>query len=390
MSRDGVRERHARSCASRSGGACDCSPTWQANVWDNRSKKRTTKTFRSKAAAVKWRRTAQVALERGEMTADRGPTINVAADAWLAALRSGQVRNRSGDVYKPSAIRGYDHALRLRVLPEIGHVRVNDLTPRDVQEWIDRLVAQGLAPATVDSALTPLRAMYRRAVARGEARSNPTLRIEKPAVRPARRQAVTPAQAAAMLDALDAADRPLWAVAFYAGLRRGELIGLRWADVDLAAGVLRVERGWDMEEGEVAPKSRQGRRKVPVAAILRDHLDEHRLTTGGEGPLFRSPRWVQGTNDRARTCWRDAGLPELTLHEARHTYASLMIAAGVNAKALSTFMGHANIGVTLNLYGHLLPGSEDEAASLLDAYLAREAGGEIVAPVVAHPEKVPA
>ena len=65
----------------------------------------------------------------------------------------------------------------------------------------------------------------------------------------------------------------------------------------------------------------------------------------------------------------------MTLHEGRHAYASLMIAAGVNAKALSTFMGHANIAITYDLYGHLMPGSEDEAATLLDGYLARDATG---------------
>jgi integrase len=84
---------------------------------------------------------------------------------------------------------------------------------------------------------------------------------------------------------------------------------------------------------------------------------------------------------------QNAGLDRLTPHEGRHTFASLMIAAGVNAKALSTFMGHAKIGITLDRYGHLMPGSEDEAASLLDAYLtaqreraedaARAAGGEL-------------
>jgi integrase len=67
-----------------------------------------------------------------------------------------------------------------------------------------------------------------------------------------------------------------------------------------------------------------------------------------------------------------AGLDRITLHECRHTFASLMIAAGVNAKALSTFMGHANISITLDRYGHLMPGSEAEAADLLDAYLAEQ------------------
>ena len=73
----------------------------------------------------------------------------------------------------------------------------------------------------------------------------------------------------------------------------------------------------------------------------------------------------------AQTGWAKAGLRPITLHECRHTFASLMIAADVNAKALQTFMGDAPITVTLDLYGHLLPGSEDEAAVLLDAYLQR-------------------
>jgi integrase len=72
--------------------------------------------------------------------------------------------------------------------------------------------------------------------------------------------------------------------------------------------------------------------------------------------------------------WDAAELVPLGFHEARHTYAALMIAAGVNAKALSTYMGHANISVTFDRYGHLMPGNEAEAAGLLDAYLARQSG----------------
>jgi len=72
---------------------------------------------------------------------------------------------------------------------------------------------------------------------------------------------------------------------------------------------------------------------------------------------------------RALAAWIRAGLEPIGLHEARHTFASLMIAAGVNAKALSTYMGHANIAITLDRYGHLMPGNEEQAAGLLDAYL---------------------
>ena len=74
---------------------------------------------------------------------------------------------------------------------------------------------------------------------------------------------------------------------------------------------------------------------------------------------------------RALRAWKAAGLDPITPHECRHTFASVWIAAGAGAKALSTFMGHANIAITLDRYGHLMPGSEDEAVGLVDAYLAR-------------------
>ena len=102
---------------------------------------------------------------------------------------------------------------------------------------------------------------------------------------------------------------------------------------------------------------------------------EHRMNSTGEGRVFASDRQVRTQAERAGNRWTGQGHRRLTLHDARHSYASLMIAAGVNAKALSTFMGHANIAITMDLYGHLLPGSEAEAATLFDAYLAREVGG---------------
>jgi integrase len=184
-----------------------------------------------------------------------------------------------------------------------------------------------------------------------------------------------------MIAALDdPEDRVLWSVAFHAGLRRGELVGLHREDIDLQAGVIHVRRGWDfVERDEIEPKSRHGRRKVPIAAVLRRVLAEHLLSQQGE-TVFTNPAKVARANDRAKECWQAAGLPVIVLHEARHVFASFAIAAGVNAKALSTFMGHGSIQITYDLYGHLLPGSEDEAAGLLDAYF-----GHTVAQTVAHP-----
>jgi integrase len=161
----------------------------------------------------------------------------------------------------------------------------------------------------------------------------------------------------------------------YAGLRRGELQALRVEDIDLAAGIIRVSRGWDAIEGVIATKSGKDR-KVPIPGLLRSHLAAHLQTLGRrDGLVFGvsavSPFRPNRLSDRAATSWRRAELDSIKLHECRHTFASLMIAAGVNAKALSTYTGHANISVTLDRYGHLMPGNEDEAAGLLDAYLVR-------------------
>jgi integrase len=141
---------------------------------------------------------------------------------------------------------------------------------------------------------------------------------------------------------------------------------------------MRVERAWDEKSGVlVEPKSRAGRRSVPIPAVLRDYLDEHKLRTGrDEGLVFgrtaTAPFISSNVWRRAQTDWKRKKLdPGIGLHECRHTFASLMIAAGVNAKALSSYIGHASVTITYDRYGHLMPGNEDEAAALLDAYLER-------------------
>jgi integrase len=290
----------------------------------------------------------------------------------------GTIRNRSGDRYKPSAIRGYNQGMRLRVLPEFGPVRLSDLDRIDLQRFVYKLLEDGLAPSTIDVTLLPVRAIYRHALERGEVVANPCDKLSMPRSDRRRDRIADPKEGADLIAAVPLEDRAIWATAMYAGLRRGELQALRDRDLELASGVIHVERGWDYKEGAIELKSNAGRRRVPIAAILRDHLLEHRLRVDREGDdlifgrtldsPFR-PKPVQG---RADTAWKAAGLDRITFHECRHTYASLMIAAGVNAKALSTYMGHANISITLDRYGHLMPGSEDEAAGLLDAYLSAE------------------
>lgn len=184
-------------------------------------------------------------------------------------------------------------------------------------------------------------------------------------------------------------EQPLWAAAFYAGLRRGELQALRVCDVELGASLIHVELGWDQEEGPIEPKSEASRRTIPLLAVLRDHLDEHLLRTGRTGDELVFGRtavdpFVPSTIDNhAQECWAAVELEPITLHEARHTFASLLIDSGANAKAVQEFMGHSKIQTTFDTYGHLLPGSHDEVRERMDAYLLDATAESVGAPVEA-------
>jgi integrase len=147
-------------------------------------------------------------------------------------------------------------------------------------------------------------------------------------------------------------------------------------NIDLDNTLIHVERSWDRNTGFIEPKSRSGRRRVPITNTLRQHLLTHRLHqgTGGHGFVYPNQKGDRPANpstitQHARHAWNHANLQRLTLHECRHTYAAYMIAAGINTKALSTYMGHASITITLDRYGHLLPGNEHQAATLLDNWL---------------------
>ncbi len=152
------------------------------------------------------------------------------------------------------------------------------------------------------------------------------------------------------------------------------MLALEWSSVDIHGGAIHVRRSWDPREGLIAPKSRAGVRSVPLSAALRVHLAEHRLALPwSQGLVFgrqpNVPFLAKTPLDRARRRWEALGLTPIGFHECRHTFASFMIAAGVNAKALSTYMGHSSVMITFDRYGHLMPGNEAEAAQLLDGYL---------------------
>jgi integrase len=279
------------------------------------------------------------------------------------------------------------------VLPTLGDMRLSEVQRRDVQDLADRLTAEGLSASTIQNTLDPLRVIYRRAIRREEGvvvDPSEGLELRRPNGR--RDRIAHPAEASALLAALRDDDRTLWATAIYAGLRRGELMALRHSDVDLAERMIRVSRGWDAIEGEQDAKSAAGNRRVPILDALAGELAAHKRRTRRDGDdlvfgaTASKPFSPESVRRRALAAWdaenerrieeaEDPASVELlapiTLHEARHTCASLFIAAGVNAKALSVIMGHSTIAMTFDTYGHLMPGGLDEAAAATNAYLAR-------------------
>jgi integrase len=368
----GIRARHSRTCGT--GERCTCKPTWEASVWSRKDHRKLRKTFPTLAAAREWQRGTAVAVHRGELRAPTRTTLQEAAERWLEGAAAGTIRNRSGEPYKPSVTRSYGQSLRKHVLPELGSVRLAAIHGCDLQDLVDQLVASGLSPSTVRNALLPVRAIFRRALRRQEVGLNPTRGLDLPPVRGRRDPICSPALVERLLAALPPGDRALWAMAFYAGPRAGELLALRYEDVDLTAGIIGITRSWDRVAGVITPKSRAGVRSIPMVAPLRRMLIEHRLHTGrSEGLVFGrsavTPFYPGTINDRARRRWLAAGLTPVTLHEGRHIAASLWIDAGIALTSVSRFLGHSSISITVDTYGHLVTGAEDRAAEQFDRYL---------------------
>lgn len=185
---------------------------------------------------------------------------------------------------------------------------------------------------------------------------------------------------------------PLFYLAVTTGLRQGELLGLRWADLDWEARTLTIERQaqWLMGRGVVfmEPKTAAGRRPIKIGAEAIRVLHQRRAQQLNER-MFAGDRWKDldliftsrvGTPIQASNLLKDfqrllakAGLPAIRFHDLRHTAASLMLKQGVPAKVVQERLGHSNIQLTLNVYSHVLPGMQEQAADLMDALLKRRA-----------------
>ena len=285
----GIRVRHSRNCTSRDSGRCNCKPTYQAQAYDTRTGRQVWRTFPTLSAAKLWRQDAQVALRRGTMRPPTAKTIAEAAEVLIKGAHDGTILDRAGKPYKPSTARGYEQLLHAYVIPALGGWKLSELQRRDVQDFVDGLRSQGLSPSTIANILDPLRVIFRRAIRRDEVAVDPTENLDLPAIRGRRDRIEPPEVAHELLAALPDTEKAFWAVALFCGLRRGELRGLQWTNVDFDNGVIRVERSWDPVKGPVDVKTGAGRRAVPMAFVVRRELMAHKQRTQPRrsGPRLR-------------------------------------------------------------------------------------------------------
>jgi integrase len=371
---EGIEAYHRKSCRTRSGGRCNCQPSYRAKL-SGPAGRIASPRFPTVAAAKNWLADTRTRINHGTYVEPTRVTIREAARDFIEGARSGHVLNRNGERYMPSVVRDYERDLENHVLPALGDRRLSDVRRRDVQVLVDDLVERGLSGSTVRNALDPLRRIFHRAVHRELVPFSPCQHLDVPRRTGRRDRVASPAEAAALIAALPALDRALWATAFYAGLRMSELRALIWRDVQLDLGIIRVTRSWDDVEGlQERGKSHNANRDVALIPELRRILVQHKLSTGrsDDDLIFgrtASEAAVRTTiRSRARRAWEAAGLEPITPHECRHTFGSMMAAAGVDVNERQRQMGHGSSAM-MDRYTHGLEGSVARAGQQLQGWL---------------------
>ena len=259
---------------------------------------------------------------------------------------------------KESTAVGYGVALRLHIAPFFGSTRLIDITLPHVREFMKALLAKQLSPKSVGNVLVVLKQMFKHAVQWGYLDASPAQYAERPRGEDKEMEILTVPEIRRLLQAADEPVRTLLLTAVMTGMRRGELLGLKWEDVDLEGGKIHVRRA--LWRGKfVTPKSRRSRRAIDAPATVRAALA--RLPSRFQGGLvFCGPQGqpLDPENfihrDFARVL-RRSGVRRIRFHDLRHGYASLLIAQGAHPKYIQAQLGHASIQTTLDRYGHLMP-----------------------------------
>lgn len=334
--------------------------------------------FPSKRAAEE--RMAEVVAQRksGAYVEPARITLGEYLDRWLASVKPN---------LSPRTWEGYESNLRLHVKPYLGNVLLPKLQPLALKELYGRLLEKGLAPKTVQYVHQTLHVALEEALRMGMVGRNVADAVQPPRVERKEMRTLDEWQAARLLSGID--DLRLKvpvALALGCGLRRGEICGLRWQDTDLDAGCLYLVQTVQRLKGQgltARPtKTHRSRRPVTLPPGVIDILKAWRKQQVQER-LLAGPVWEETglvlTTERGTPVdgnWitkhfarklKELGLPHIRFHDLRHSHATVLLKKGVHPKVVQERLGHSAIGVTLDVYSHVLPAMQREAALAIDS-----------------------
>jgi integrase len=293
----------------------------------------------------------------------------------------------------PRTAEGYETIIRQHLIPKLGSVPLTQLKPEHIQKYYAETLANGrcngkggLSSTTLRHHHMALHKALKCAVKWGLIGRNPSDAVDAPRCQNHEMHTLNEDGMRSLLEA--AQSTPYYALfylALYTGMRRSELLGLRWCDVDLILGQVSVTRGLHyLRDGSIvfrSPKTAASRRTValPPSAILmlRDHRAQqetiHAMSgkpADEEGLVFSHPDGKPLLPNTVTHAWiklaRGTGLAGIRLHDARHTHASLMLKQGVHPKVVQERLGHSSIAITLDTYSHVAPGLQQAAARRFD------------------------
>jgi integrase len=340
---------------------------------------------RQRSVYGKTKREAQERLRVALTAADNGlrPVAQrVTVGAFLAEWLAGSVATRN----RPRTIESYQQTVDRYIVPWIGGIPLARLEPSDVDRMRREVRARGVSATTARYAVAVLRIALSRALKDGRVVRNVAKLVDLPK---AERPNLTPLTAEESRRLLEAAAEhrfgPLFTLAVATGMRQGELLALRWQDVDLDAGMLHVR--YTLQEGtreRAEPKTERSRRTIGLATTGVTALREQRRRQL-EARLAAGRRWrdedyvfatAVGTPLDGRNVTHElqatlvkAGLPRQRFHDLRHTHATLRLEAGDDLYSVSRSLGHSSITTTADTYGHITPAMQERSAALVDRIL---------------------
>lgn len=289
---------------------------------------------------------------------------------------------------RPSSAERYLSLIEHQLIPHLGHTELANLTRSHVTTMMRRLLAAGLSARTTNYAKVTLGAAVQDAVRDGLVPSNVVRLVRGLPMPRAEIAPLTASEVERLRDAVRGTrDEALYTLALTYGLRQGELLGLTWADVDLAGAVLHVRHSLTPDAKSYALgelKTRQSRRALVMPAFIVDTLLHHRIQQtfereqAGQGWQTYWPdlvfRGVTGRPVNGPTLTHSfqklqarLGIPQRRFHDIRHSTATFMLVAGVELKVIQTILGHATIGVTADTYAHVLPALQTDAFERVNA-----------------------